>query len=79
MSFRTGIRHGKLGMWIFLASEVMFFSGFFTAFIILRNTNLSCFCARRVGVELAACSTQHCESYRKQSYDGNGDSFSRTW
>jgi heme/copper-type cytochrome/quinol oxidase subunit 3 len=39
----TGIRHGKLGMWIFLASEVMFFSGFFTAFIILRNTNLAAF------------------------------------
>jgi cytochrome c oxidase subunit III len=39
----TGIRHGKLGMWIFLASEVMFFSGFFTAFIILRNANLAAF------------------------------------
>lgn len=39
----TGIRHGKLGMWLFLASEVMFFSGFFTAFIILRNANLAAF------------------------------------
>jgi cytochrome c oxidase subunit III len=39
----TGLRNGKLGMWIFLASEVMFFSGFLTAFIILRNANLAAF------------------------------------
>jgi cytochrome c oxidase subunit III len=39
----TGLRHGKLGIWIFLASEIMFFAGFFTAFIILRNTNLAVF------------------------------------
>lgn len=31
----TGIPHGKLGMWIFLASEVMFFTGLIAAFIIL--------------------------------------------
>lgn len=35
----TGINHGKLGMWIFLASEIMFFAGFFTAFSVLRNAN----------------------------------------
>lgn len=27
---------GKLGMWLFLASEVMFFSGFIAAYIVLR-------------------------------------------
>jgi cytochrome c oxidase subunit III len=55
----TGIRHGKLGMWIFLASEVMFFSGFFTAFIILRNANLSVFAhgASELNWPLAALNT----------------------
>ena len=32
----TGIPSGKLGMWIFLASEVMFFTGLLAAYIILR-------------------------------------------
>jgi len=41
--FNTGIYHGKLGMWIFLASEIMFFSGFFGAFIVLRNLNIDVF------------------------------------
>jgi len=39
----TKIPHGKLLMWIFLASELMFFSGFFGAFIVLRNTNYEVF------------------------------------
>ena len=32
----TGIPNGKLGMWLFLASEVMFFAGLIGAFIVLR-------------------------------------------
>lgn len=32
----TGIPNGKLGMWLFLASEVMFFTGLLGAYIILR-------------------------------------------
>ena len=36
----SGIRHGKLTMWLFLASEIMFFTGFFGAFIVLRNANI---------------------------------------
>ena len=32
----TGIPQGKLGMWLFLASEVMFFTGLLGAYIILR-------------------------------------------
>ena len=39
----TGVPYGKLAMWIFLASEIMFFSGFFGAFIVLRNSNLEMF------------------------------------
>jgi len=41
--FNTGIYHGKLGMWIFIASEIMFFTGFFGAFIVLRNLNVALF------------------------------------
>ena len=32
----TGIPHGKLGMWVFLASEVMFFTGLIGAYLVLR-------------------------------------------
>lgn len=33
---RLGIENNKLGMWIFLASEVMFFTGLIGAYIVLR-------------------------------------------
>jgi cytochrome c oxidase subunit 3 len=36
----TGIDNRKLGMWIFLASEVMLFSGFIGSFVNLRAANL---------------------------------------
>jgi len=39
----TKIPHGKVAMWAFLASELMFFSGFFGTFIVLRNTNYEAF------------------------------------
>lgn len=39
----SGVPHGKLAMWAFLASEIMFFTGFFGAFIVLRNANLELF------------------------------------
>jgi len=32
----TGIPHGKLGMWIFLSSEIMLFGAFISAYIVLR-------------------------------------------
>ena len=32
----TGVPNGKLGMWVFLASEVMFFTGLIGAYIVLR-------------------------------------------
>ena len=35
----TGIPSGKLGMWLFLASEVMFFTGLIGAYIVLRLSN----------------------------------------
>jgi len=35
----TGIPNGKLGMWLFLASEIMFFTGLISAFIVLRMSN----------------------------------------
>lgn len=33
----TGIPNGKLGIWIFLASEVMLFGGFISSYVILRT------------------------------------------
>ena len=33
---RLGLESGKLGMWLFLASEVMFFAGLLSAYIVLR-------------------------------------------
>ncbi len=36
----TGIDNRKLGMWIFLASEVMLFAGFIGSFVNLRAANL---------------------------------------
>ena len=35
----TGIPNGKLGMWVFLASEVMFFTGLIGAYVVLRLSN----------------------------------------
>lgn len=32
----TGMTNGKLGMWLFLASEVMLFGGLFSAYVLLR-------------------------------------------
>ena len=32
----TGIPHDKMGMWIFLCSEVMFFTGLIGSYIVLR-------------------------------------------
>lgn len=36
----TGIDNRKLGMWIFLASEVMLFAGFIGSFVNLRSANM---------------------------------------
>lgn len=35
----TGIPMGKLGMWVFLTTEIMFFAGFFTLFMIMDQSN----------------------------------------
>ena len=39
----TGIDNRKLGMWVFLSSEVMLFSGFIGSFVNLRAANLVLF------------------------------------
>ena len=33
----TGLSNGKLGVWLFLASEVMLFGGLFSAYVMLRT------------------------------------------
>jgi heme/copper-type cytochrome/quinol oxidase subunit 3 len=37
----TGIPTNKLGMWLFLASEVMFFTGLIAAYVVLRMSHAS--------------------------------------
>src|SRR3989338_2752458 len=37
----TGVPNGKLGMWVFLASEVMFFTGLIGAYVVLRMANMA--------------------------------------
>ena len=37
----TGVPNGKLGMWFFLASEIMFFTGLIGAYVILRLSHPS--------------------------------------
>ena len=39
----TGIDNRKLGMWIFLSSEIMLFAGFIGSFVALRGANLVMF------------------------------------
>ena len=36
----TGLHNGKLGVWLFLASEVMLFGALFSAYIILRSGSM---------------------------------------
>ena len=38
-SIATGIPTNKLGMWVFLASEVMFFTALIAAYVVLRMSN----------------------------------------
>jgi len=37
----TGLYNGKLGLWLFLASEVMLFGGLFSAYVLLRTGALA--------------------------------------
>lgn len=41
VSTATGIPNGKLGMWLFLASEVMFFTGLIGAYVVLKMSHPS--------------------------------------
>ena len=36
----TGLNNGKIGIWLFLASEVMLFGSLFATYIMLRVTEL---------------------------------------
>lgn len=56
---QTGIPNGKLGMWVFLASEVMLFGGFISSYVILRNGSDFFLVPARalLGVPLAALNT----------------------
>jgi len=56
---QTGIPNGKLGMWLFLASEVMLFGGLISSYVILRTGSVNFgFPSRELlGVPLATLNT----------------------
>jgi heme/copper-type cytochrome/quinol oxidase subunit 3 len=55
----TGIPNGKLGMWVFLASEVMLFGAFISSYVILRtgSANFIVPAKEMLGVPLATLNT----------------------
>ena len=55
----TGIPNGKLGIWVFLASEVMLFGGFISSYVILRtgSDHFIIPAKEMLGVPLAALNT----------------------
>ena len=53
----TGLWNAKIGIWLFLASEVMLFGGLFSAYIFLR---IDC-TAGDVAARLAQCPGRHDE------------------
>ena len=55
----TGIPHDKMGMWVFLCSEVMFFTGLIGAYIVLRfgTPDLAASGQRSLNIRLTAGNT----------------------
>ena len=55
----TGLYNAKLGIWLFLASEVMLFGGLFSAYIMLRlsDPNWASYCLYKLNVPLATLNT----------------------
>ena len=54
----TGLYNAKLGIWLFLASEVMLFGALFSAYIMLRSSNPSWFDIKTIlNVPLATLNT----------------------
>ena len=65
----TGLTNGKLGIWLFLASEVMLFGALFSTYIILR-VGATGVAARRA--ERLARHDQHLHPDRLVGHDGDG-------
>ena len=65
----TGLANGKLGIWLFLASEVMLFGALFSTYIILRD-RIRRVAARRA--ERLARHGQHVHPHRIVGDDGDG-------
>ena len=53
----TGLTNGKLGIWLFLASEVMLFGALFSTYIILRTGGAGLAARRELSVPLGAVNT----------------------
>jgi heme/copper-type cytochrome/quinol oxidase subunit 3 len=64
----TGLTNGKLGVWLFLASEVMLFGAFFSSYAYLRAGNTwDDFAFGRPGIEIAA--DAHADEHAEHATD----------
>ncbi len=53
----TGMTNGKLGTWLFLASELMLFGGLFSAYILLRTGDANWVTETHLNIPLATLNT----------------------
>ena len=64
----TGLYNAKLGIWLFLASEVMLFGGLFSAYIMLRTSDPFWFDIKpKLNVPLATLNTVFLKIYVEPS------------
>ena len=67
----TGLNNGKIGIWLFLASEVMLFGALFASYILIR-TGAPSLAARRHDPGRPARHVQHCRADLVLGHDGHG-------
>ena len=68
----AGVYTEKLGMWIFLGSEVMFFTALIGTYVILRFAHPSCVEEPGRGAEHPGNGGEHVPSHLQQRDDGEG-------
>ena len=64
----TGLYNAKVGIWLFLASEVMLFGALFSSYILLRVGAAG----RRVAASLAQYLAGHDQHHRADSFQRHG-------
>ena len=67
----TGLTNGKIGIWLFLASEVMLFGALFASYILIR-TGARALAAGRLDPQRADGHVQHAGPDRLVGHHGHG-------